>query len=204
MSIITRPIKTGGGTDVVKGNDVLANEWNGDMNTIYSDHNGKITNANIDPTAAIAGNTGKIASKPSGIGTDQINAKAVTSIELANDATVDVSRAVGPDHIKNVAIIARHLKVNVFNWNPGVGVILANKQINKNTGLSANNVIPLLAQIKSAGLASEFPASEDTHAICQIVIDTNDSNRIWLRQCNQSDSLAVDRVVVELLYIEAA
>ena len=32
MAIITRPTKTGGGTDVVAGNDLLASEWNGVLN----------------------------------------------------------------------------------------------------------------------------------------------------------------------------
>lgn len=102
MAIITRPIKTGGGTDVVAGNDVLAQEWNGDLNTIYDDHNGKISDANCDTNMGLQGT--KLADAPLGVPTAKINDKAVTSTKLSSDASNDAIRAVTKDHIKNLNV----------------------------------------------------------------------------------------------------
>lgn len=43
------------------------------------------------------------------VGTEHLQDKAVTSVELANDASTDSARAVGSNHIKDDAIIARHI-----------------------------------------------------------------------------------------------
>src|SRR5690349_20024596 len=75
-----------------------------DVKTIYDEFNGNIDTTNVKSSGA--GFTGsQLASKPNGVSTANINAKAVTSVELANDRAVDASRAVGTDHIKNQSII---------------------------------------------------------------------------------------------------
>src|SRR5689334_12545813 len=102
MTLITRPTKQGGGTDVLAGNDVLAEEWDGDLNTIYNDYNGHITNVNIQADAAIVGT--KLADAPNGVPTAKINDNSVTSAKLQSDATVDANRAVTTNHIKDGAV----------------------------------------------------------------------------------------------------
>src|SRR6266496_4854076 len=81
MAIITRPVKTGGGTDVVAGNDVLAQEWNSDLNTIYTDYDGNITNANCATGMGLQGS--KLADAPDGVTTTKINDLAVTPAKLS-------------------------------------------------------------------------------------------------------------------------
>lgn len=81
MGIISRPIKTGGSQDVVAGNDVLASEWNGDLNPIYDEFNGNIDDANIKGAAAIQGT--KIAASPSGIPKSRINVGTITKEQTA-------------------------------------------------------------------------------------------------------------------------
>ena len=85
MAIITRPIKTGGGTDYVAGNDELAEEFNADANTIYNDYNGNVTDANCSAIMALQGT--KLADAPLGVPTAKINDSAVTTAKI-NDLAV--------------------------------------------------------------------------------------------------------------------
>ena len=102
MAIITRPVKLGGGTDFVAGNDVLAQEFNDDANIVYADYNGNITDANCSAIMGLQGT--KLADAPNGVPTAKINDLAVTSVKILNDATVDANRAITTNHIKNLAI----------------------------------------------------------------------------------------------------
>lgn len=52
---IVRPSKTFGGTSFINGVIPQASDFNGDIDTIYSEFNGNIENANIKAAAAIAG-----------------------------------------------------------------------------------------------------------------------------------------------------
>lgn len=52
---ISRPSKTFGGTSFINGVVPDASDFNGDIDTIYSEFNGSIANANISSAAAIAG-----------------------------------------------------------------------------------------------------------------------------------------------------
>jgi len=83
MAIITRPIKTGGGTDYIAGNDELAQEFNDDANTIYDDYNGNVTNANCAANMGLEGT--KLADAPNGIPSAKINDLAVTTAKISND-----------------------------------------------------------------------------------------------------------------------
>jgi microcystin-dependent protein len=51
---IARPTKTFGGTSFINGVIPQASDFNGDLDTIYSEFNGGISNANINASAAIA------------------------------------------------------------------------------------------------------------------------------------------------------
>ena|SRR5437899_6905940 len=105
MAIITRPIKTGGGTDYVAGNDELAAEFNADANTIYTDYNGNITDANCSLTMGLQGT--KLADAPNGIPTAKINDLAVTTAKL-NDGSVTAIKLgagiVSTNKFKNLVI----------------------------------------------------------------------------------------------------
>ncbi len=105
MAIITRPIKTGGGTDYVAGNDELAKEFNDDANIIYADYNGNITNANCSAIMALEGI--KLADAPLGIPTAKINDLAVTTAKLADASVTTIklgSILVGTNKFKNLVI----------------------------------------------------------------------------------------------------
>jgi len=52
---ISRPTKTFGGTSFINGVVPDASDFNGDIDTIYSEFNGSVSNANISSSAAIAG-----------------------------------------------------------------------------------------------------------------------------------------------------
>lgn len=88
MAIIARPTKTGGNTtyqaEVAGGNNIiLAAEVDADFASIYNDHNGNITNANISGSAAIA--TAKLAAD-GGLVNAHINAAAgIATTKLAAD-----------------------------------------------------------------------------------------------------------------------
>lgn len=86
---------------------IYASEHNSNYDTLFNEINGNLDNANIKAAAGIEGS--KLASKPSGVSASQINAKAVTGTEIANDGSDDSLRAINTDHIKNNAIIQRHL-----------------------------------------------------------------------------------------------
>lgn len=83
MSLITRCIKAGSGTiEWVPDTDILSAEADLDMDTIYDEFNGRITNVNIAPLAGINGS--KIAS--ASITATQLAANAVTTPAIADGA----------------------------------------------------------------------------------------------------------------------
>jgi|SRR5947207_8761185 len=98
MSIISRPTKLGGSTDVVAGNDVLAEEWNGDVNGIYDDHNGNIDDSNLKSGA--------------GLQTDKFADGAITSAKILDGA---VTTAKIPDlNVTGAKVAAATLGTDKF------------------------------------------------------------------------------------------
>lgn len=81
MAIIVRPTKSNGSTDFVAGDDVLAEEFNGDANTLYNDYNGNIIDANCSPIMGLQGS--KLANAPNGITKTKINTGAITGDKLS-------------------------------------------------------------------------------------------------------------------------
>lgn len=206
MGIITRPLKPiggGGGSDWIADAFLDADEFNAESDTIYDEFNGLIDNSNIKPLAAIEGT--KIASKPNGVGTDQINAKAVTSVELANDAATDALRAVGSDHIKDDAIIARTLKFSEYTQAPVVG-LNSNEGFNMATGLIATNIIPLSFQLERAtGPAGIIGVAIANKLTLHLWKDTND-DQLYLVIFN-NNTIVVNlngEITVKLTYVPAA
>ena len=149
MGVIVRPLKTGGGTDVVAGNRILASEWNGDLNTIYTEFDGNIENANIKASAGIEGT--KLADSPSGIPTGKYNDKSITSAKIANDSATDGLRAIGIDHIKNAAIIARTVKISTVTIVPGNTNIGSGATFTYNLNVLAASIVPLAIYEQFAG-----------------------------------------------------
>jgi hypothetical protein len=156
MSIITRPVKTGGGTDVVAGNDVLAEEWNGDLNTIYSDYDGNITNANCSAAMGLVGT--KLADAPNGVPTAKINDLAVTTAKL-NDLSVTKAKvaaaAVSLDktltlvQVKNVPAVSVPSSgtglVSVSRWTNGANYEATVMCINPAGVITFTNIVPTTA-----------------------------------------------------------
>lgn len=101
MGTVTKPFT------FASGATIYANAFNEDFDTLYNEFNGNIDNSNIKAGAGIEGS--KIASSPNGIGTNQINDNAVTAAKLRSSATVDADRAVTSDHVRDNAILNRHL-----------------------------------------------------------------------------------------------
>ena len=86
MALIARPLKTTGQTNYASGSTtILATEVDADLNTIYGDYSGNVTNSNIAPAAAIA--TSKIA-QDAGIVAAHLAASAVTTAKIAQNATM--------------------------------------------------------------------------------------------------------------------
>jgi hypothetical protein len=103
MGTVTRPTKLGGGTDVLAGNDILASEWNGDINAIVNDHNGNITDVNVAAAAAIDGT--KL--KDTSITTIKIGNGQVTKAKIgAAEITADKLKATGTNPYTNGAPIS--------------------------------------------------------------------------------------------------
>lgn len=139
MTVITRPTKTGGGTDVVANNDVLAEEWNGDLNTIYSDYNGNIKNVNCAADMALDGT--KLADSPSGVPSVKINDGAVIAAKIGL-----------------AAVIAPKVKTLFFDWSP-TGNLGSGATDSIGTSLVAANIIPLMIQTHNNGVPSQTTAS---------------------------------------------
>lgn len=130
MSIITRPNKSGGGTDVVAGNDLLAAEWNGDLNTIYNDYNGNIKNVNCASDMGLVGS--KLADAPAGITRGKINDGEVITSKIAD-----------------IAIVMSKIKTAFVDWTPGFIVSAANAAY-QTTGITTAMGLPLSVEIRGA------------------------------------------------------
>jgi hypothetical protein len=141
MAIITRPIKTGGGTDYVAGNDALAQEFNADANVIYNDYNGNIKNVNCATDMGLDGT--KLADSPNGIVTAKINDGQVTNAKLATDAVTAVKVAA-------LAIIHPKVKTANFDWAPG-GILGANNSNSISTGITPTTGTPLRIELVRNG-----------------------------------------------------
>lgn len=86
MSHIVRPVKSGSGTtEYVPNTVILSAEVNADLDTIYDDYNGNITDFNISPSANI--DPTKLNRATPWVGTADIVNNAVTSGKLAVGAT---------------------------------------------------------------------------------------------------------------------
>ena len=85
---ITRPTKTFGGTSFINGVVPDASDFNGDIDTIYSEFNGSISNANVSSTAAIVGS--KIS--PAFTSTSSVTAAAPCTYLDESDQAADSRR----------------------------------------------------------------------------------------------------------------
>lgn len=197
MSIIVRVTKLGGGQDYVAGNDILAEEQNGDANTIYTDHNGNITDANCSAAMALLGS--KLADSPNGISTAKVNDKAVTSAKIANDASVDANRAITADHVKDAAIIYRCLKVVTFTWTPG-GTVAQNAVNSISTGYTPATAIPLMVTLEHTGA----PTANHALLIHGVYLDTT-ANLYRIMYGNAANfSLDISGVTFTVYFISKA
>ena len=105
MGLVTLPHNLVDGVDTALGTQVRAN----DQSILDQAVNGNITDVNIATGAAIQGS--KLSNVAgSRVPTDRIEDDAVTFDKLSDHATIDASRAVGPNHIRNDAVIARAVK----------------------------------------------------------------------------------------------
>ena len=94
MGLVTRSY------DFVNGTIANGDEVDTDLNKLYTELNGNIDDANIKPSAAIAGS--KIAS--GSITIAQLADDSVDNNKLKDDAAIDINRAVTRDHIRDAAI----------------------------------------------------------------------------------------------------
>lgn len=129
MAVIVRPTKSSGGTDVVAGFDVLAGEWNGDLNTIYLEFNGNIDSTNI---------------KTGGVNAANLATDSVTTTKIANN---NVTTAKLPDDV----IIKSKLKVSKFSWVPGSEVLGSHLANFRDTGLLGANIRILGFGVEASG-----------------------------------------------------
>jgi hypothetical protein len=144
MSIITRPIKTGGGTDYVAGNDELAQEFNDDANTIYNDYNGNITDANCSLTMGLQGT--KLADAPNGVSTSKINDSAVTTAKILDSNVTGIKIAnttIPTSKLKNLVI-----ESIAFSNDSGVGTAAVAATICRFTS-GANYVVKVSCLVRT-------------------------------------------------------
>jgi len=89
------------------GDTELAQDASVDANRAVSTNSIKDLAVTTGKIANDAVDTDKLADNA--VETDRIKDKNVTGPKIANDASVDANRAIGSDHIKDEAVIARHL-----------------------------------------------------------------------------------------------
>lgn len=153
MAIITRPIKLGGGTDYVAGNDELAQEFNDDINTVYNDYNGNITNVNCSPIMALEGS--KLADAPSGVSTAKINDGAINTVKLADNSVTTakiIDLNVTTIKIAALAILLGKIKTGFVDWTP-VGTLAAGAEITA-AGVLVATGEPIRLEARQAGTPS--------------------------------------------------
>lgn len=125
MGIISRPIKNGGTGDVVAGQDVLASEWNGDLNTIYNAFNGGIGTVNLENDAV---NHDKLADHPSNStlrAVGQYHIKDGAVVEAALGALAVTKDKVGPQAITLDKIKITFERITFTNAGPGSFTVTA-------------------------------------------------------------------------------
>jgi hypothetical protein len=149
MAIITRPIKTGGGTDYVAGNDALAQEFNDDANVVYTDYNGNIKNVNCAADMGLVGT--KLADAPFGVSTVKINDSAVTTSKIPDDA-----------------VINSKIKKTTFSHLIS-GTVLAGGANSITTALLSANVVPVGIELSAAGL----PTNDEAKMIVGLHLNTS-------------------------------
>src|SRR3990170_9022335 len=178
----------------VAGDDVTAEGQNNNEASLAAEIV-NIQAVNVPSGAAIPGD--RLASKPNGVSTAQINAKAVTSVELANDAVVDASRAVSADHIKNNAIIGRTVKIATYSWAP-VATINANASISDNTGLGST-IKPLSVYKEGSGAVQNLCS----RLVLSLWWDTGGS--VWRLYLSNENAVNIDPtgLTIRFTYIEA-
>jgi len=123
MGFIVRPTKLGGGTDVVSGNKVKASEWNGDINTAYSEINGNLDSSNIKSSGAGIKGT-QLASAPDGVATVNLNDGSVSTAKIIDAAVTTpkvLAASLGEDKLK----ITIHSKTVSINTGTGVTSFIA-------------------------------------------------------------------------------
>lgn len=105
MGTITRGTKSVGGTAFQAGSKAKAAEVNTDFDTVYSEFNGNIDNANVKASAGIDGS--KLADGT--VATAKLANDSVDNTKLKDSVAVDGDRAVTTDHIRDGAVTkAKH------------------------------------------------------------------------------------------------
>lgn len=207
MGIVPRPTKASSGNkNYQTGTKIFSNEANDDANTLYDEFNGRITAANVDPAAGFTGDqiadgavtTNKLANIS--VTTVKVVDKNITGPKIANDPTVDASRAINTDHIKNNAVIARIIKVLTVDWTPG-GNIGAGAELHNSTGLDRTTaLIPLTFEVIAT---VDPPAGTGNIAqLCLKMWRNTNSNIYFMSVSNPSASvISLTGLTFRLTYI---
>lgn len=143
MGIVTRPNKVVSGAPDFNSGDILYDsDLNGDANTIFNEFNGKISNANIDPAAAIEGS--KLADLS--IAAIKLMTDSVTTPKILNDAvTAAKILALAVTLAKlNISVYSHAAVINIAGEVAGVPGSTA-----IDTGLSDTTTQPFLAYRES-------------------------------------------------------
>jgi hypothetical protein len=173
MGIISRPNKPiggGGGPNWVAGADLYADELDDDMQNLYDEFNGKITNANCSASMALEGT--KLANSPSGIPSTKYNDKSVTADKIANDGATDSLRAISKDHIKDNAVSARSLNETIYTGITLPGTLLGANAVRFNTGLA-------VATNRMTGYYWERSGAPGAEALAVVSFELDTSTNTW-------------------------
>lgn len=175
------------------GSQVRAND-----DAIVAQVNGNIDDQNIKTNAGIQGTK---LSNTAGqrIPTDRIEDNAVTFDKLSDSATVDGDRAVGANHVRNDAIIARSLKDSSVGWTPG-GSLAAGTATSFDTTILASTIIPLALRKSFAGV----PASPQMSLILSLWNDTNTGKYHLCLYNPQGVSVSLVGMSFQLVYVPAS
>lgn len=175
-------------------------------NDIVAQVNGNIQDVNIATGAAIQGS--KISNVAgSRVPTDRIEDVAVTSVKLANSATVDGDRAVQTNHIRDAAVtpaklaalsvLSSKVKVSFFDWTPG-GNLAAGGDNSISTGVVAANVVPLCVVTVLAGVPSTTTAKYNLG----LHLNTATGNyHIVIQNANDTTIISLAAVTLRFYYI---
>jgi len=170
MGLVTLPHNLVDGVDTALGTQVRAN----DQSILDQAVNGNITDVNISTGAAIQGS--KLSNVAgSRVPTDRIEDDAVTFDKVRDSATIDGDRAIGVNHIRTDAVIARTVKAGSIGFTPG-GTLVVGTATSFDTGL-------LASQVKVRSVEKSFAGTPTTPLMSLLVSVWNDTNTGRLHIC---------------------